>query len=177
MITSLKTNVGEPFEARRAHISLSHSLKVAIASVSILRKPLRRWPRSLGSTMQLHQHWSHGKSFRRSKCGMLFSPNDVPPWDTARFNFIAAIDAGTHIFVRPPRSFDVGMRVEHVSNAYLGRLNPGVPLSRQLTLGYSCCSPLRRHSVRKIQSSSKLASLASPSVDNAELARTNRIFQ
>jgi lipid A 3-O-deacylase PagL len=69
--------------------------------------------------------------------GMLFSPGNFPPGDTARFNFTAAIDAGAHLFLRPRRSLDVGMRVQHVSNAYLGRLNPGVPISLQLTLGYS----------------------------------------
>lgn len=69
--------------------------------------------------------------------GMLFSPHNFPPGGTARFNFTAAFDAGTHLFLRPRHSLDVGMRVQHVSNAYLGRLNPGVPLSLQLTLGYS----------------------------------------
>ena len=69
--------------------------------------------------------------------GMLFSPNNFPPGDTARLNFTTAFEAGTHIFLRPRQSLDVGVRVQHVSNAYLGRLNPGVPLSLQLTLGYS----------------------------------------
>jgi hypothetical protein len=69
--------------------------------------------------------------------GMLFSPNNFPPGRTAQFNFTAAVDAGTHLFLRPRHSFDVGVRFQHVSNGYLGRLNPGVPLSLQLTLGYS----------------------------------------
>ncbi len=69
--------------------------------------------------------------------GMLFSPSNFPPGDTARFNFTVGCDAGTHLFLRPRRSLDVGMRVQHISNAFLGHLNPGVPLSLQLTLGYS----------------------------------------
>lgn len=69
--------------------------------------------------------------------GMIFSPSNFPPGDTARFNFTAAVDAGTHLFLRRRQSFDLGMRVQHVSNAYQGRLNPGVPLSLQLALGYS----------------------------------------
>lgn len=69
--------------------------------------------------------------------GMIFSPSNFPPGDTARFNFTAAVDAGTHLFLRRRQSLDLGMRVQHVSNAYLGRLNPGVPLSLQLVLGYS----------------------------------------
>lgn len=69
--------------------------------------------------------------------GMLFSPNNFPPGDTARFNFTAAFDAGAHLFLRPRHSFDVGVRLQHVSNAYLGATDPGVPLSLQLTLGFS----------------------------------------
>jgi len=69
--------------------------------------------------------------------GMLFSPRYFPPGDTARFNFTVGWDAGTQVFLRPRRSLDLGMRVQHISNAFLGHLNPGVPVSLQLTLGYS----------------------------------------
>lgn len=69
--------------------------------------------------------------------GMIFGPRNFPPGDTSQMNFTAAIDVGAHLFHRPRRSVDVGVGILHVSNAYLGRLNPGVPLSLQLTLGYS----------------------------------------
>ncbi len=69
--------------------------------------------------------------------GMLFSPSNFPPGDTAQFNFTAAFDAGTRLFLRPRRSLDLGMRIQHISNAFLGHSNPGVPVSLQLTLGYS----------------------------------------
>jgi Lipid A 3-O-deacylase (PagL) len=69
--------------------------------------------------------------------GMLLSPRNFPPGDTLQMNFTAAIDVGAHLFHRHQRSIDIGTRVQHVSNAYLGRLNPGVPLSLQVTLGYS----------------------------------------
>jgi Lipid A 3-O-deacylase (PagL) len=69
--------------------------------------------------------------------GMIFSPHNFPPGNTLQTNFTAAIDVGAHLFHRPRRSVDVGVGILHVSNAYLGRLNPGVPLSLQLTLGYS----------------------------------------
>jgi hypothetical protein len=65
--------------------------------------------------------------------GMLFSPDNFPLGATARFNFTAAFDAGTHLLLRPRHSFDVGMQVQHASNAHLGRLNPRAPLSLQLT--------------------------------------------
>jgi len=69
--------------------------------------------------------------------GMLFSPRNFSPSDTSQMNFTAAFDVGAHLFHRPRRSFDVAARIQHVSNAYSGRSNPGVPLSLHLTLGYS----------------------------------------
>jgi lipid A 3-O-deacylase len=68
--------------------------------------------------------------------GMLFSPHNFPPGDTYQANFTVAIDVGAHLFLRPKRSVDVGARVYHLSNAFLGPLNPGVPVGLQLTLGY-----------------------------------------
>jgi len=69
--------------------------------------------------------------------GMLFSPENFPPGDTLQYNFTAAADVGAHVFLRRRQSLDVTARVHHLSNAYLGPLNPGVPVSLQLTLGYT----------------------------------------
>ena len=69
--------------------------------------------------------------------GMLFSPNNFPPGDTYQANFTAGFDAGAHLFVRRKQSVDVIGRVYHLSNAFLGRLNPGIPVGLQLTLGYA----------------------------------------
>lgn len=68
--------------------------------------------------------------------GMLFSPRNFPPGDTYQANFTAAFDVGAHVFVRRKQSLSVTERVYHLSNAFLGRLNPGVPVGLQLTLGY-----------------------------------------
>ena len=68
--------------------------------------------------------------------GMLFSPSNFPPGDTYQTNFTIALDAGSHLFVRRKRSLDFSGRVYHLSNAFLGRLNPGIPVGVQLTLGY-----------------------------------------
>jgi len=69
--------------------------------------------------------------------GMLFSPQNFPPGDTYQANFTIAIDAGAHVFVRPRRSVDVSGRVYHLSNAFLGASNPGIPVGVQFTLGYT----------------------------------------
>lgn len=68
--------------------------------------------------------------------GMLFSPRNFPPGDTYQANFTVGIDAGAHLFVRCKQSLVLSGRVYHLSNAYLGRLNPGVPVGLQLTIGY-----------------------------------------
>ncbi|HYV75873.1 MAG TPA: acyloxyacyl hydrolase [Candidatus Binatia bacterium] len=69
--------------------------------------------------------------------GLLFSPENFPPGNTYQMNFTAAIEAGTHVFVRRRRSIEVSGRVFHLSNAYLGAFNPGIPVGLQFTLGYS----------------------------------------
>jgi lipid A 3-O-deacylase len=68
--------------------------------------------------------------------GVLFSPHNFPPGPTYETNFTIAVDAGAHLFVRRKRSIDVIGRVFHLSNAFQGRSNPGIPVGLQLTLGY-----------------------------------------
>lgn len=69
--------------------------------------------------------------------GMLFSPENFPPGNTYQSNFTIGLDAGAHIFVRDRRSVDVSGRVFHLSNAFLGALNPGIPVGVQFTVGYT----------------------------------------
>lgn len=81
----------------------------------------------------------HGKAvpFAGAAFGLLFSPENFPPGNTYQMNFTAAIDAGAHIFVRRHQSIDVTGRVFHLSNAYLGPYNPGIPVGLQFGVGYS----------------------------------------
>lgn len=69
--------------------------------------------------------------------GMLFSPHNFPPGDTFQANFVIGVDVGAHLFVRRKQSLDLSGRVYHLSNAYLGRLNPGLPVGLQFNLGYT----------------------------------------
>jgi hypothetical protein len=68
--------------------------------------------------------------------GVLFSPHNFPPGPTYQTNFTIGVDIGAHLFVRRRRSLDVIGRVYHLSNAFQGRSNPGIPVGLQLTLGY-----------------------------------------
>ena len=87
--------------------------------------------------------WNFTHNFRRVvpfaglTGGMLFSPRNFPPGDTYQTNFTVAIDAGANLFIRHKQSWDVNARVYHLSNAFLGPLNPGIPVGVQFTLGYS----------------------------------------
>ncbi len=96
-----------------------------------------------GGFEALGPRWNFTSNFRKTvpfigfSGGLLFSPQKFPPGNTSQFNFSIAVDAGTHLFLRSRRSLDVGLRFQHVSNAYLGDLNPGVPVSLQLMLGYT----------------------------------------
>jgi hypothetical protein len=68
--------------------------------------------------------------------GVLFSPHNFPPGPTYQTNFTIGADIGAHLFVRRRQSVDVIGRVFHLSNAFQGRSNPGIPVGLQLTVGY-----------------------------------------
>jgi hypothetical protein len=68
--------------------------------------------------------------------GLLFSPQNFPPGNTYQMNFTAAIDAGTRIYVRHRQSIAIIGRVFHLSNSYLGPLNPGIPVGLQFGVEY-----------------------------------------
>jgi hypothetical protein len=69
--------------------------------------------------------------------GMRFSPENFPPGNTYQLNFTIGIEVGAHIFVRNRRSVDVSGRVFHLSNAFLGAQNPGIPVGVQFSVGYT----------------------------------------
>jgi len=74
-----------------------------------------------------HDHGHHIIPFAGASFGMLFSPENFPPGNTEQFNFTAAVDLGTHVLVRQGQSLDTAVRISHLSHAYLGAQNPGVP--------------------------------------------------
>lgn len=85
----------------------------------------------------LTAHHSRVVPFAGVAGGFLFSPENSPPGNTYQTNFTAAIDVGAHVFVRRSQSLDITGRVFHFSNAYLGPLNPGLPVGLQFAVGYT----------------------------------------
>ena len=69
--------------------------------------------------------------------GMLWSTVNVPPGNTSKINFTEGAGVGLNYFVRPGRSVNWDIRATHLSNASLGKHNPGVNASLQFSVGYN----------------------------------------
>lgn len=83
------------------------------------------------------QHRGRMVPFAGVAGGLLFSPQKFPPGNTANANFTVGVDLGAHVFTRRKQSFDMTLRTHHLSNAGMGKYNPGVPLALELMLGYT----------------------------------------
>jgi lipid A 3-O-deacylase len=69
--------------------------------------------------------------------GVLFSTHNLPPGDTANVNFTSGAEVGAQIFRNERNSWDVAVKAYHLSNASLGKHNPGINASLQFMLGYT----------------------------------------
>jgi lipid A 3-O-deacylase len=82
----------------------------------------------------------------QAAAGSLYTTHKFPPevlvpkgtpGGTSVFNFTPQGGVGFHYFVKPRRSWDVGVNAEHISSASLGDKNPGVNASIQVQIGYT----------------------------------------
>lgn len=69
--------------------------------------------------------------------GIVFSSHQLPAPDTSQVNFTSGAELGLQWFHRPQRSWDFAAKVYHLSNASLGRYNPGINGAVQFTVGYT----------------------------------------
>lgn len=69
--------------------------------------------------------------------GIVFSISDVPPGNTSPVNFTSQFVTGMHVFMKPGHAFFIEDAVGHLSNASLGRHNPGYNGLIVFTVGYS----------------------------------------
>jgi lipid A 3-O-deacylase len=69
--------------------------------------------------------------------GVLFSPRNLPSGDTAQVNFTSGAELGVQMFRKDRRSIDLAVKAYHLSNASLGKKNPGINASLQFMLGYT----------------------------------------
>ena len=69
--------------------------------------------------------------------GTVFTTSNVPPGNTAAVNFTEGLAFGTYMFVKPRRAFSAEATFGHLSNASIGRHNPGYNATFLFTVGYS----------------------------------------
>jgi hypothetical protein len=69
--------------------------------------------------------------------GIVFSPHQLPAPNTSQVNFTSGAELGAQWFHRPKQSWDFGVKIYHLSNASLGRYNPGINGAVQFMVGYS----------------------------------------
>lgn len=69
--------------------------------------------------------------------GIVFSSHQLPAPDTSQVNFTSGAELGLQWFHRPKRSWDFAVKIYHLSNASLGRYNPGINGAVQFTVGYT----------------------------------------
>jgi len=69
--------------------------------------------------------------------GVLFSTHKLPPGDTSNVNFTSGGEVGAQWFRKGRNSINVSAKVYHLSNASLGRKNPGINGAVQFMLGYA----------------------------------------
>jgi hypothetical protein len=69
--------------------------------------------------------------------GIVFSSHQLPAPDTSQVNFTSGAELGLQWFHRPKRSWDFAVKIYHLSNASLGRYNPGINGAVQFMVGYT----------------------------------------
>ncbi len=68
--------------------------------------------------------------------GFAVSPRDIPVFNSSAFNFTFSFGAGFDFFRRQNRAMRFEYRLQHLSNAYIGTINPGID-SQMIHVGYS----------------------------------------
>jgi Lipid A 3-O-deacylase (PagL) len=69
--------------------------------------------------------------------GVVFSPSNLPPGDTAQVNFTSGAELGTQWFHNSKNSINFAVKIYHLSNASIGTLNPGINGAVQFMVGYT----------------------------------------
>jgi hypothetical protein len=80
------------------------------------------------------------KPFVGASVGFLYFQEDIPVPHSSRFNFTPEIGLGIQFFLAPKRAATIGYKFHHVSNANIGRRNPGMD-SHILYGGFSFFTP------------------------------------
>ena len=74
--------------------------------------------------------------FANSSIGFLYFTRQVPAPNSSQFNFTFNFGGGIQLFAASRRSFTVGYKYHHLSNADMGIINPGID-SNVIYVGFS----------------------------------------
>lgn len=80
------------------------------------------------------------KPFLAASVGFLYFEADVPVPDSSRFNFTPEAGLGVQFFLTQKRAVTLGYKFHHISNAGIGRNNPGMD-SHVFYVGFSFFTP------------------------------------
>jgi opacity protein-like surface antigen len=80
------------------------------------------------------------KPFVAASVGFLYFQDDVPVPRSSRFNFTPEIGLGAQFFLVPKTAVTLGYKLHHISNANIGRRNPGMD-SHVIYAGFSFFTP------------------------------------
>ena len=69
--------------------------------------------------------------------GVVFSSSNLPPGNTSQVNFTSGLELGAQWFRHERNSLDFAVKIYHLSNASLGRYNPGINGAVQFMVGYT----------------------------------------
>jgi Lipid A 3-O-deacylase (PagL) len=78
--------------------------------------------------------------FVAASVGFLYFEDDIPVPHSSRFNFTPEIGLGVEFFLAPKRALTLGYKLHHISNAGIGRSNPGMN-SHVIYAGFSFFTP------------------------------------
>ncbi len=82
--------------------------------------------------------------FANSSIGFLYFNHQVPAPDSSQFNFTFNFGGGVQFFPASGRTFTVGYKYHHLSNADTGIINPGID-SNVIYVGFSLLGWRRAH--------------------------------
>ena len=82
--------------------------------------------------------------FANSGIGFLYFSRQVPAPDSSQFNFTFNFGGGIQFFTAARRSFTLGYKYHHLSNAETGIINPGID-SNVIYVGFSFIGWRRAH--------------------------------
>jgi opacity protein-like surface antigen len=86
--------------------------------------------------LQLNIGHKRVQPFINSSAGFLYFDRQVPSPASSQFNFTFNFGGGIQFFTASRRSFTVGYKYHHLSNAETGTINPGID-SNLIYLGFS----------------------------------------